>query len=115
MFSSNSPIVQLVEKATSEFLTGPDWGLTMEICDNLNRSPATVKEAVKAMKKRLSSKIPRTQLLTVTLLEAVVKNCGQQVHQQVAERDVPSEMAKLVKRKVRGLRRRIWRRQRNKK
>ncbi len=37
----------------------------------------------------------------VQVLETLIKNCGENVHQQVAEKDVLYEMVKIVKKKVR--------------
>ena len=34
------------------------------------------------------------------MLETLIKNCGDNVHQQVAEKDVLHELVKLVKKKV---------------
>lgn len=39
--SYSSPSVR-VEKATSEFLIGPDWTLNIDICDNVNSNPMYV-------------------------------------------------------------------------
>ena len=36
--SANSVVVR-VDKATSEFLNGPDWTLNIDICDTLNANP----------------------------------------------------------------------------
>ncbi|KAF3328729.1 target of Myb protein 1-like protein [Carex littledalei] len=89
----------LVHRATSDQLIGPDWAMNMEICDILNRDPGQAKDAVKALKKRIGHKSSKVQLLALTLLETIVKNCGDIVHMHVAERDLPHEMVKLSRKK----------------
>ncbi|XP_076945655.1 TOM1-like protein 6 isoform X2 [Bidens hawaiensis] len=97
--SANSAVVR-VDKATSEFLNGPDWTLNIDICDTLNANPWLAKDVVKALKKRLQHKNPHVQFLSLTLLETVVKNCGENVHFQIAERNLLPEMIKIVKKKT---------------
>ncbi|KAF2605734.1 hypothetical protein F2Q70_00024845 [Brassica cretica] len=58
------------------------------------------KDVVKALKKRLQHKSPRVQQLALTLLEALVKNCGDYLHHQVAEKNILGEMVKIVKKKA---------------
>ncbi|PNX96901.1 TOM1-like protein 1-like [Trifolium pratense] len=89
----------LVERATSDLLIGPDWALNIEICDVVNRDPGESKAVVKGLKKRIGHRNSKIQLLALTLLETIVKNCGDIVHMHVAERDILHEMVKIVKKK----------------
>jgi hypothetical protein len=98
--SSSSSAYVLVEKATSEFLNGPDWTMNINICDTINSNRWLAKDFVKAVKKRMQHKNPKVQLLSLTLLEMMVKNCGDYVHTQIAEKSILQDMTKTVKKKV---------------
>lgn len=89
----------LVDRATNDMLIGPDWAMNLEICDTLNRDPGQAKDVVKSIKKRIAHKNAKVQLLALTLLETMIKNCGDIVHMQVAEKDILHEMVKIVKKR----------------
>ncbi|XP_042425147.1 TOM1-like protein 9 [Zingiber officinale] len=89
----------LVDRATSDMLIGPDWAMNVQICDILNREPGQAKEVIRGLKRRIGHKSSRVQLLALTLLETVIKNCGDVVHMYVAEKDVLRKMVKIVKKK----------------
>lgn len=90
----------LVDRATSDLLIGPDWAMNLDICDIINNHPGQARDIVKAVRKRLSNKHGKVQLLALTVLETLIKNCGEIVHQQVAEKDILHEMVKIVKKKT---------------
>ncbi|KAL5698464.1 hypothetical protein ACHQM5_029496 [Ranunculus cassubicifolius] len=89
----------MVEKATNDLLIGPDWAMNIEICDMLNRDLGLAKDVVKGLKSRIRSRNPKVQILALTLLETVIKNCGDIVHLHVAEKSILQEMVKITKRK----------------
>ncbi|CAL1378504.1 unnamed protein product [Linum trigynum] len=99
MASSSSATVA-VDKATSDLLITPDWTMNIDICDSINTNHWQAKDVVKAVKKRLQHRNPRVQLLALTLLETMVKNCGDFVHFQIAEKNILGEMVKVVKKKT---------------
>ncbi|KAK3020881.1 hypothetical protein RJ639_047193 [Escallonia herrerae] len=98
--SGSASATARVEKATSEFLMGPDWTMNIDICDTINSNHWLAKDVVKAVKKRLQHKNPKVHMLALTLLETMVKNCGDYVHFQIAEKNVLQEMIKIVKKKA---------------
>ncbi|XP_030479850.2 TOM1-like protein 6 [Cannabis sativa] len=98
--SSSSSATVAVEKATSDLLISPDWTMNIDICDSVNSHHWQAKDVVKALKRRLQHKNSKVQLLSLTLLETMVKNCGDYVHFQIAERNILGEMIKIVKKKT---------------
>ncbi|KAK9069992.1 hypothetical protein SSX86_010390 [Deinandra increscens subsp. villosa] len=88
-----------VDKATSEFLSCPDWKINISICDTINSKPWLAKDHIRAVRSRLQHRNPNVQLLSLTLLETIMKNCSERVHVQIAERKMLQEMIKIVRKK----------------
>ncbi|RLM97853.1 target of Myb protein 1-like [Panicum miliaceum] len=93
------PAASRVDKATSHLLQGPDWAVNLEIRDTLNADRWQTKDVVKAVKKRLQHKDPKVQFLTLTLLETMMKNCGENVHFEVVDQHILQEMVKIVQKR----------------
>ncbi|KPP72473.1 TOM1-like protein 2-like [Scleropages formosus] len=70
----------------------------MEICDIINETEEGPKDAVRALKKRLNgNKNFREVMLTLTVLETCVKNCGHRFHVLVASRDfIDGVLVKII-------------------
>lgn len=84
----STPVGHRIELATNSSLQSEDWTLNMEICDMVNSTDEGPKDAVRAIKKRISgNKNFREVMLALTVLEACVKNCGHRFHILVTTRD----------------------------
>uniref|UniRef100_Q5SXA4 Target of myb1-like 2 (chicken) n=2 Tax=Mus TaxID=862507 RepID=Q5SXA4_MOUSE len=94
----STPVGQCLEKATDGSLQSEDWTLNMEICDIINETEEGPKDAIRALKKRLSgNRNYREVMLALTVLETCVKNCGHRFHLLVANRDfIDSVLVKII-------------------
>uniref|UniRef100_A0A8C6TLI0 Target of myb1 like 2 membrane trafficking protein n=1 Tax=Neogobius melanostomus TaxID=47308 RepID=A0A8C6TLI0_9GOBI len=94
----STPVGQCIERATDGGLQNEDWTLNMEICDIINETDEGPKDAMRALKKRLSgNKNFREVMFALTVLETCVKNCGHRFHVQVANRDfIDGVMVRII-------------------
>ncbi|XP_071270080.1 TOM1-like protein 2 isoform X3 [Salvelinus alpinus] len=94
----STPVGQCLEKATDGGLQAEDWALNMEICDIINETEEGPKDAIRALKKRLSgNRNYREVMLGLTVLETCVKNCGHRFHVLVANRDfIDGVLVKII-------------------
>ncbi|GMI66441.1 hypothetical protein HRI_000313400 [Hibiscus trionum] len=90
-----TPESRIVDEATSETLTEPNWGMNMKICGMINTQDFDAAEIVRAMKKKISAKNAVTQSLSLDLLEACTTNCPK-VASEVASAKVLDEMVKMI-------------------
>uniref|UniRef100_A0AAX7UX08 Hepatocyte growth factor-regulated tyrosine kinase substrate n=1 Tax=Astatotilapia calliptera TaxID=8154 RepID=A0AAX7UX08_ASTCA len=109
------------DKATSQLLLETDWESILQICDLIRQGDTQAKYAIGAIKKKLNDKNPHVAiyalevrrvesiqskiqnlccLLTLQVLESVVKNCGQTVHDEVASKQTMEELKELLKKQT---------------
>ncbi|XP_053157237.1 hepatocyte growth factor-regulated tyrosine kinase substrate isoform X3 [Hemicordylus capensis] len=91
---------RLLDKATSQLLLETDWESILQICDMIRQGDTQAKYAVSAIKKKVNDKNPHVALYALEVLESVVKNCGQTVHDEVANKVTMEELKELLKRQV---------------
>ncbi|XP_047534771.1 target of Myb protein 1 isoform X1 [Vanessa atalanta] len=94
-----SPVGQKIEQATDGSLPSENWALNMEICDIINSSTDGPKDAIKAIRKRLTQSAGKNYTIvmyTLTVLETCVKNCGKSFHVLVCNKEFITELVKLI-------------------
>ncbi|KAK4281291.1 hypothetical protein QN277_012807 [Acacia crassicarpa] len=90
-----TPESKMVDEATSEMLEEPNWGMNLRICAMINSGEFNGSEIVKAIKKKISSKNPVSQMLSLDLLEACTMNC-EKVFSEVASEKVLEDMVRMI-------------------
>lgn len=80
-----SAFSEIVEDTTSEILTAPDYENIMFICDQTNQRAENAKDVILAIRRRIESTNPKVQYFTIILLDALIKNCYEDLHNAVAD------------------------------
>uniref|UniRef100_A0A669B2C7 Hepatocyte growth factor-regulated tyrosine kinase substrate n=1 Tax=Oreochromis niloticus TaxID=8128 RepID=A0A669B2C7_ORENI len=88
------------DKATSQLLLETDWESILQICDLIRQGDTQAKYAIGAIKKKLNDKNPHVAIYALEVLESVVKNCGQTVHDEVASKQTMEELKELLKKQT---------------
>ncbi|XP_041943235.1 hepatocyte growth factor-regulated tyrosine kinase substrate isoform X10 [Alosa pseudoharengus] len=91
---------RLLDKATSQLLLETDWESILQICDLIRQGDTQAKYAIGAIKKKLNDKNPHVALYALEVLESVVKNCGQTIHDEVASKQTMEELKELLKKQT---------------
>uniref|UniRef100_A0A7E4V008 VHS domain-containing protein n=1 Tax=Panagrellus redivivus TaxID=6233 RepID=A0A7E4V008_PANRE len=98
-----SDVGKLIVAATTPNEGGEDWGLIMSICDYIAEVPNGGRDALRAIRRLLADNVGKnnqTILLTLTVLEAAVKNCGTGFASLVCKNEFLEELIKLVKKET---------------
>jgi hypothetical protein len=76
---------EIVEETTSDVLLAPNYQNIVFICDSANANHENVTDIVRAIRRRMDNKSAKVQYFTVQVLDSLIKNCGLNVHVEVAE------------------------------
>ncbi|CAH1997413.1 unnamed protein product [Acanthoscelides obtectus] len=90
---------KIYKQATDGTLASENWALNMEICDLINETEDGARDAIKAIRKRLSQNAGKNYtviMYTLIILETCVKNCGKRFHVLVCNKDFVQELVKLI-------------------
>ncbi|KRT78160.1 hypothetical protein AMK59_7664, partial [Oryctes borbonicus] len=95
----STPVGSRIEHATDGTLASEDWYTNMEICDMVNETEEGPKDAIKAIRKRLTQNAGKNYtvvMYTLTVLETCVMNCKTPFHVLVCSKDFIQELVKLI-------------------
>ena len=92
-------ICQMIDRATSDMnISGADWNINMQIVDKINstsRNPEALTAIMERIRLKLKSSNRKVVLLTLELLDTLVKNCHKPLHKVIGTYRFLSRMQKL--------------------
>ncbi|XP_072415073.1 TOM1-like protein 1 [Chiloscyllium punctatum] len=90
---------KLIEKATERTRGTADWAQIKHISDVINSTEEGPKEAVRALKKRISGNLNHQEVrLSLKLIDICIRNCGPRFHSLVVRREfVKDVLTKVLK------------------
>jgi signal transducing adaptor molecule len=99
MFKSGqpNPYDDIVNKTTDENLTGENWELILNLCDKVqDEGEQGARSVIAAVLKRLAHRNPNVQLYALSLAESLSKNCGVELHREIASRAFTQCLEKII-------------------
>eukprot|EP01102_Stenamoeba_stenopodia_P020129 TRINITY_DN7750_c0_g1_i2.p1 TRINITY_DN7750_c0_g1~~TRINITY_DN7750_c0_g1_i2.p1 ORF type:complete len:507 (+),score=125.82 TRINITY_DN7750_c0_g1_i2:84-1604(+) len=98
--SEEEQMKKTVYEATSKKRTEPDWELNMSVVDQINNNTFGHEDAKKFISARLGNKEPQVVLLTLTLLETCMNNCGSKLHKVIGTKGFLGGLLKHAHKKI---------------
>ncbi|XP_063678556.1 hepatocyte growth factor-regulated tyrosine kinase substrate-like [Bolinopsis microptera] len=92
-----STFERLLSKATDEQVTEPDWMGMLAMCDLVRQQEISTSSALSAIRKLLFHRNSQVVMNSLLVLECLVKNCGQPMHEQVTQYEFLEELKELVR------------------
>ncbi|XP_064406419.1 ADP-ribosylation factor-binding protein GGA1-like [Halichondria panicea] len=92
----------LIDKATNPRNKYEDWEFIMSFCDKVNIELQGPQVALQLIVPKMRDTNEKVALLTLTLLEACVKNCGQRFHQEMGKFRFLNELIRMISPKYLG-------------
>ncbi|KAG7395959.1 gamma adaptin ear containing, arf binding protein [Phytophthora boehmeriae] len=92
-------MTEMITQATSDYEADEDWDRILRVVDALSNvvNRSVLKESIRSLRLRLGDPSSRVVILALTLTEAIVKNCGDLVHQEIATEAFMGEMEELYR------------------
>jgi signal transducing adaptor molecule len=95
--SQPNPYDDIVNKTTDENLTGENWELILNLCDKvIDEGEQGARNVIAAVLKRLAHRNPNVQLYALSLAESLSKNCGIELHREIASRAFTQGLEKII-------------------
>ncbi|KAH7922334.1 hypothetical protein BV22DRAFT_1197529 [Leucogyrophana mollusca] len=92
-----NPYDDVVAKATDENLTGENWEVILNLCDKVqDEGEQGARNVIAALLKRMTHRSPNVQLYSLSLAESLSKNCGVELHRELASRAFTQALEKLI-------------------
>jgi signal transducing adaptor molecule len=92
-----NPYDDIVGKATDETLTSENWELILNLCDKVqDEGEQGARNVTAAILKRLSHRNPNVPLYSLVLAESLSKNCGKELHREIASRAFTQALERLI-------------------
>eukprot|EP01135_Chromosphaera_perkinsii_P009611 Nk52_evm61s1810 gene=Nk52_evmTU61s1810 len=85
-FMFSSAFDKVLDRASSELLMEPDWAANLDLCDMIRGGDCNARDAIRSISRKLQHKNPNVVFYTLIALETIVKNCGVDVHREVASK-----------------------------
>lgn len=102
-FKSSICLIAVISvKTTDENLTAENWELIITLCDKVvDEGESGARNVIAALLKRLAHRNPNVQLYALSLAESLSKNCGIELHREIASRAFTQALEKIVTDRVR--------------
>ncbi|KAI0318377.1 hypothetical protein OF83DRAFT_1056989 [Amylostereum chailletii] len=94
---TTNPYDDIVAKATDENLTSENWEIILNLCDKVtDEGEQGARNVIASIMKRMTHRNANVQLYSLALVESLTKNCGKDLHSEVASRAFTQALERIV-------------------